>query len=137
MTIAVYQAGQRTGSFLRNLHGNVMRKVQHGFGYENARTITKWQFYGREAHAGQILRSSDRGNKSVLTIETAFRSSDRNSRLQPYMRETISEDKFTKERIADVMFSSADGTIERVVGKPEDITIVDFVRKYTDHREET
>ena len=130
MAISVYTAGQKTGSFLRNLHGNVMRKVKYGIGYEGTQTITRWQFPGREAHAGQVLRINNDGRKSVRTIETAFRSSQGNSRLQPYMRETISEDKFTKSQVADVMFSSADGVIERVVGNPQDPAIINFVKRY-------
>lgn len=128
MGIAIYKAGKKATSYLRYLHNSTMQNVKYGSHNINTKVITKWQFPGQEAHAGQVLKTRHNAKKNIRTIETAFAGRTSNSKLQPYMRETISEDKFTREKIADVMFSSANGEIERFVAKPNDPALIKFVK---------
>ena len=125
MAISVYKAGQTTGRFVRDLHEAVLQNVRNGGA---CKTITRWQLPAKEAHAGQVYSLREKGPKDVRTIETAFASSQSNSKFKHYLRETISEDRFTREQIADVMYASEDGIIQRVMGHPEDPIIVQFVK---------
>lgn len=125
MAISVFQAGSTTGRFIRDLHESVLQNVRYG---GNRKTITRWQFPSKEAHAGQVYSIRKNGTKDVRTIETAFASCNSGTKFQPYLRETISEDRYTKKQVADVMYSSENGIIQRVMGHPEDPIIVKFVK---------
>ena len=130
MAISTYRVGEKTTDFVKELHRRVIRNVRYGEGAEpGCRAITKWQFLGQEAHAGQVLRVRKNGNHELRTIETGFLSSQRGADFQPYMRETISEDMFTKEKVADVMCAN-NGRIRRVVGNPERPEIINLVREF-------
>ena len=129
MAIQTYTAGKAVGDFVKNLHSKVMNKVKYGIGSPETRTVTRWQFPGRGAHAGQVLTVKPNGNKNIRTLETAFAGYRSDAEFQPYLRETISEDVFTKEKIADIMYSSSEGIVERIVGSTDNPDIRQFISK--------
>ena len=129
MSLQSYTAGNNSGKYVRKLHSKVMDKVKYGIGNPETRTITRWQFSGQGAHAGQVLTAKQKSNKNIRTLETAFASYKSNTEFQPYLRETISEDVFTKEKIADVMYTNSEGVIERIVGNIDNPEIRQFINK--------